>query len=78
MLEEAAEKVGLGGLVNAIPGLVRDKQHVAALSVGVSPLVDADEVALLTAEPDTALVSLNRGRVVRRDLVKLNPIYSFS
>jgi len=78
MLEEAAEKVGLGGLVDAIPGLVRDKQPTATLSVGVSPLVAADEVALLTAEPDTALVSVMRGRVPRRDLVKLNPIYSFS
>jgi len=78
MLDEAAKKVGMGGLLEAIPGLVRDKQPAASFSIGVSALVSAEEVALLTAEPDTALVSVMRGRVPRRDLVKLNPIYSFS
>lgn len=42
--------------------------------IGPRPVVDPSELQSLLAEPDTALFLLTRGRVVRRDVVKLKPI----
>lgn len=67
----AGEQLGLNHLFDAT------KSAPATLSVGISKLVEPDEVSVLTAEPDTALVSVMRGRVPRRDLVRLKPIYKF-
>ena len=44
-------------------------------SLGARPVVETDELQTLLAEPDTALVLLNRGRVPRRDIIKLKPLY---
>lgn len=41
--------------------------------IGPRPVVHPDELQSLLAEPDTALFLLTRGRVVRRDVVKLDP-----
>lgn len=41
--------------------------------LGARPIVDPAELQNLLAEPDTALILLTRGRVQRRDVVKLNP-----
>lgn len=71
MKAAATEAIGLAHLLEAT------KTPPATLTVGISKLVDEDEVSVLTAEPDTALVSLMRGRVPRRDLVRLSPIYKF-
>lgn len=43
--------------------------------IGPQPLIQTGEVATLLAEPDTALALLVRGRVPRRDIIRLKPIY---
>ena len=42
-------------------------------TLGPRPIVDKDELQSLLAEPDTAFIMLSRGRVMRRDIVRLNP-----
>lgn len=41
--------------------------------LGPRPVLEQEELQSLLAEPDTALALLTRGRVVRRDVVKLHP-----
>jgi hypothetical protein len=45
------------------------------LTLGPKPLFSAGEVGSLTAVPDTAIVLATRGRVPRRDVVRLVPEY---
>jgi hypothetical protein len=51
------------------------ERSTPASTLGVLPLVQAGEVEDLLAEPDTALAVISRGRVVRRDVIRLTPIY---
>lgn len=43
--------------------------------LGAFPLIESGEVQQLVAEPDTALALITRGRVMRRDLIKMTPMY---
>jgi len=51
-----------------------EQAHISSRVVA-APLVLADELTELVVEPDTALAILNRGRVPRRDVVKLRPVW---
>jgi len=51
------------------------EQDRPASRVLAAPLVSPEELTELVIEPDTALAILNRGRVPRRDVVKLMPVY---
>jgi len=51
-------------------------QHPPTAALGVHPVIPAEEVQTLLAEPDTALAQIIRARVMRRDIIKLNPIYA--
>ncbi|MBD4974633.1 hypothetical protein GUF58_03425, partial [Xanthomonas citri pv. citri] len=44
------------------------------LSFGLEPLVTADELDTLLAQPGTALAIFNRGRVQRRDVIRLGGV----
>jgi hypothetical protein len=44
--------------------------------ISCASIVKADEISGMLCIPNTALVSGNRGRVPRRDVVKLKPIYT--
>lgn len=47
----------------------------AQSQLGTHPLVAAGEAANLLAEPDTAIALVTRGRVPRRDVIRLKPVY---
>ena len=51
------------------------EQDRPASRVLAAPLVQPEEMMELVVEPDTGLAILNRGRVPRRDVVKLTPVY---
>ena len=51
------------------------EQDRPASRVLVAPLVQPEELTELVVEPDTALAILNRGRVMRRDVVKLRLVF---
>ena len=50
-----------------------DKQQERApnLALDVTPLINPDEIESLLAQPYTAIAVLNRGGVVRRDVIDL-------
>ena len=51
---------------------------VSRLTLGPRPLVVPGEIASLTAVPDSAVILATRGRVPRRDVVRLRPEYAGS
>jgi hypothetical protein len=63
-------------------GVLRAKDALKAaaaagprLALGPRPLVTPGEIASLAAVPDTAIVLATRGRVPRRDVIRLRPEY---
>ena len=44
------------------------------LSLDLAPLVTADELDTLLAQPGTAIAVINRGRVQRRDVIRLGGV----
>lgn len=56
----------------------RNQRQVPQVHTGILRLVEDNEVPALTTTPNSALVSFNRGRVPRRDLMRLQPIYEFT
>lgn len=48
-----------------------DNAPNGTLNIAVVPLIDEDEIENLLAEPQTAIALINRGRVQRRDVIKL-------
>lgn len=63
----------LGGFKRVMFGDSATPRPVSRL--GAAPVVVADELATLLAEPDTALAVLNRARAPRRDIIRLSPEY---
>ncbi|MGO0307967.1 type IV secretory system conjugative DNA transfer family protein [Endozoicomonas acroporae] len=52
------------------------QQSSKSVEVKLMPLVQAEEVESLLAKPNTALASIVRGRVVRRDVITLKPEFN--
>jgi hypothetical protein len=48
---------------------------VPGSSLGVRPIAQAGEISSLLSEPDTALAVITRARVLRRDVIRLKPMY---
>ncbi len=57
------------GTVKAISPEKKDRN--SRIEIGLQPIVQAKEISTLLAVPMTALVSIQRGQVARRDIVKL-------
>lgn len=53
----------------------KDSGAAFETKLGPRPVIEAGELQTLLAEPDTALVLTTRGRVPRRDIIQLAPIY---
>ena len=72
MVSRATEGVSM-----AFRKVFRDEmpQNQPQVKLGVVPVLDAGEVPSLVAQPDSALVVATRGRVIRRDVVLLRPVY---
>ena len=45
-------------------------------ALGVRPIIEAGEISALLADPDTAIAVITRARVLRRDVIRLSPVYS--
>ena len=58
-----------------IPGAQIRDVAAPSMTLGPRPLVAAGEIASLAAVPDTAIALATRGRVPRRDIVRLRPEY---
>ena len=57
-------------------GTLQGQQERPHSRIYPAPLAQADELAELVVEPDTALAILTRARVPRRDVMKLRPVYA--
>jgi hypothetical protein len=67
-----AQAIGLGRGGAAVP--MKDQSPIR-MTLGSRPLVIGGEIASIAAVPDTAVVLATRGRVPRRDVVRLRPEY---
>jgi hypothetical protein len=56
------------------PAPMKDQSPIRMM-LGPRPLVVGGEIASIAAVPDTAVVLATRGRVPRRDVVRLHPEY---
>jgi hypothetical protein len=54
---------------------VQGEQDRPSSRIGPAPLVTPEEFPEFVVEPDTAFAILTRGRVPRRDVIKLRPLY---
>jgi len=63
---------------DALKGIftVENESNQGSTTIAPSGIIEAGEIADLLAEPNTAIAVLNRGRVSRRDVIRLEPIYS--
>jgi hypothetical protein len=61
--------------VRGIPGAQPKDIAAPSMTLGARPVVVAGEIASLAAVPDTAVVLATRGRVPRRDVIRLRPEY---
>jgi hypothetical protein len=57
---------------------LKGEQGTPVSRLTVAPLVAGDELAELVVEPDTAFAVVTRGRVPRRDVIRLAPLYDAS
>ena len=58
--------------LETVKAVMPDKQErKSRIEIGLQPIVQAKEISTLLAVPMTALASIQRGRVIRRDIVKL-------
>lgn len=67
------------GKMSGISTLARKlgKQVSMNVNFDIRAIVTAEEITPLTAAPNFALACVQRGRVERRDVIKLNPVYNF-
>lgn len=72
-----AEKTGADQVLEEVFSSLRPASQTTSVNVGIIDMIEASEIGSLTAVPNTALVSVVRGRVVRRDLVRLNALFAF-
>jgi hypothetical protein len=62
---------------NLRAGMPQDGAKAPPGSVlGVRAIVEAGEISSLLADPDTALAIITRARVLRRDVIRLSPLYT--
>jgi hypothetical protein len=61
--------------VRGAPGAGSGELSPLRMTLGPRPLVVGGEIASIAAVPDTAVVLATRGRVPRRDVVRLRPEY---
>lgn len=68
------------GRMSGVSTLARKlgKQVSMNVNFDIRPIVSPDEISPLTSAPNFALACVQRGRVERRDAIKLNPIYDFN
>ncbi len=54
-----------------------DNFHYSApnINIGIHSIIEADEITTLLAEPFTAIAIINRANSIRRDVIKLEPIF---
>jgi TraM recognition site of TraD and TraG/Type IV secretion-system coupling protein DNA-binding domain len=57
-------------------GVLPNAKDQVEVKVGIRPILEAEELQNLLAEPDTAIALVNRGRVHRRDVIRLHPVYN--
>ena len=61
---------------NLRTGMAQDaSKAVPGSALGVRPIAQAGEISALLSEPDTALAVITRARVLRRDVIRLKPMY---
>ena len=67
------------GRMSGVSTLARKLAKPVSMTVNFDArqIVSADEIVPLTAAPNFALASIQRGRVERRDVIRLNPVYAF-
>lgn len=67
------------GRMSGVSTLARKlgKQVSMNVNFDIRPIVSADEISPLTSAPNFALACVQRGRVERRDVIKLDPVYTF-
>lgn len=67
------------GNMSGVSTLARKLAKPVSMTVNFDArqIVSADEIVPLTAAPNFALASIQRGRVERRDVIRLNPVYAF-
>ncbi|HBO7934633.1 TPA: TraM recognition domain-containing protein [Pseudomonas aeruginosa] len=78
MLGKLAEKTGLEKAYKLLPAALREGEKAGTTKLGTHENLTAAEVRNLTARKFTALAVVNRAGVDRRDLIKLNPVFSFA
>jgi len=78
MVGEGSTPVSLLATINPFQLFRRTaqgEQERPSSRIGAAPLVTPEELTELVVEPDTAFAVLTRGRVPRRDVIKLTPMY---
>lgn len=78
MLGKLADKVGLQQAYKLLPAALTEGEKGGSARLGTHENITPEEVRNLTAQKFTALAVVNRGGVDRRDLIKLEPVFSFA
>jgi hypothetical protein len=78
MVDQAAEKTGAKQALRKLGFFSQSADQKGTVKIGLHPIVEPEEVELLTSEPFTALAIVNRGNVPRRDLIRLTPMFDFA
>lgn len=78
MLGKLAEKSGVEKAYKLLPAALREGEKAGTTKIGAHENVSSAEVDALCVDEFSAIAVVNRAGSVRRDVIKLNPIFSFA